>query len=513
LRRTQLLPLLLLLLAPAVLPADAAGEVDAWREAFARGQGGEGGGPGLERLERLLIDLRGYGRISRPHRERAGRALLDLYGAGLDESRGTEPKRAGQGWALVELAGDEFERLRDDELNRWAAEQVLVVASGNPPARRAAAARLLADSRSGPVRQALMVCARDEDPGLKAAAFEALVGWRDEGVHRLFLQTLWRATASTPSHLLGAAEAHFRVVRLAPDSRTVPVLESFVRERVQDESWRRASLGTSVCAALPDAQGVPLLIAGLETWTGRAQDGRAVKRVEHDLVRELARRSGLDLGSNPKRWQTWWTAARGGLAQPASARAEGRTKSTFFGLQPSTDRLVFVLDRSGSMSQAHLSSKAKGAAPWTRYEEAVDQMVGYLETLGRDARFNLVLFADGASAWRRDLQPADKAHLRSVRGWALRRPPQGGTQLRHGVELGMGLKTDGALDLDKLEADTLVVLCDGQTSDGKNWVLPVLRRVNPRARIVIHGVQIGDGGDGTLELLAETTGGDFVRVQ
>ena len=85
--------------------------------------------------------------------------------------------------------------------------------------------------------------------------------------------------------------------------------------------------------------------------------------------------------------------------------------------------------------------------------------------------------------------------------------------MRHGVQRAMEVRPDGTVNLEALEADTLIVLCDGRTSDGSRWVLPFLRRENPLAQAVIHSVQIGDGGDGTLELLARTTGGDFVRVE
>ncbi len=59
----------------------------------------------------------------------------------------------------------------------------------------------------------------------------------------------------------------------------------------------------------------------------------------------------------------------------------------------------------------------------------------------------------------------------------------------------------------------MIVLCDGETAEGPSWVGPFLRRVNDDARIVFHSVQLGQGGDGTLELLASQTGGDFQRVE
>lgn len=115
--------------------------------------------------------------------------------------------------------------------------------------------------------------------------------------------------------------------------------------------------------------------------------------------------------------------------------------------------------------------------------------------------------------WRTGLQPATQSQLKAARAWCLRRKPQGGTQLRHGVQSAMEVGPVGEVNLEELEADTLIVLCDGRTSDGSRWVLPFLRRENPLAQVVVHCVQIGSGGDGTLELLARTTGGDFVRVE
>lgn len=504
----RLAPLFALLLLP--LPhRDAPEAVDGWGEAFARGRTVDA--EDLEALERALIDLRGYGRLSRPHRERAARSLLDLYGAGLAASRTPARERSAEGWSLAQLARAEFEALADPELVRWAAEEVLVLGATNPPARRAAAAHLLAESPRTSVLRALKVCARAEDDGLRAAAFEALVGRRDEGVHRLFAQTLWGADARLSGHILGAAEAHFRKARLGSDSPVLPVLESYVRERITDTAWRRASRAASVSAGLPDGQAVPLLILGLEAWNARNAASSPKKRVQHDLRRELKARSGMDLGLDPTRWSTWWDASSGGQARPLAA-APPRTTSSFFGLRPTSDRLVFVLDRSGSMGGRFASAEAREEG-WTRYDEALEQMVGYLEALGPGARFNLVLFADGARAWRRGLQPVTPNHLRAARAWAQRQPPEGGTRLRQGVELGMAIEEDGSIDLEALEADTLVVLCDGKTDEGQRWVLPVLRRVNPRARVAIHGVRIGDAGDGTLELLAEATGGDFVAVE
>jgi hypothetical protein len=76
----------------------------------------------------------------------------------------------------------------------------------------------------------------------------------------------------------------------------------------------------------------------------------------------------------------------------------------------------------------------------------------------------------------------------------------------------MRVGPDGLPDLALLEADTVIVLCDGETAEGPDWVEPFLRRANLRARVVFHCVQVGAVGDGTLQKLASGSGGDYVRV-
>ena len=70
----------------------------------------------------------------------------------------------------------------------------------------------------------------------------------------------------------------------------------------------------------------------------------------------------------------------------------------------------------------------------------------------------------------------------------------------------------GDPDMERLEADTIVVLCDGETERGPRWVQPTLERVLPHHPLVFHCVLLGGRGDGTLRALAEGSGGSYLRV-
>ena len=63
----------------------------------------------------------------------------------------------------------------------------------------------------------------------------------------------------------------------------------------------------------------------------------------------------------------------------------------------------------------------------------------------------------------------------------------------------------------------MIVLCDGRTSEGPDWVRGWLERVNDDAQLTFYCVQIGREGDrpprdDTLQQLAEGSGGDYIRI-
>jgi hypothetical protein len=75
------------------------------------------------------------------------------------------------------------------------------------------------------------------------------------------------------------------------------------------------------------------------------------------------------------------------------------------------------------------------------------------------------------------------------------------------------LDRSGTPNLERLEEDTVIVLCDGATAEGPGWVAPLLERVGAASAVAFHCVQLGSGGgDGALRLLAELSGGEYVET-
>lgn len=481
-------------------PADVIERVEGWIETYAARPERTDTGD-LERLDGLLAGVRAFADRSPGHATRAGGVVLDLCGAAL-EATSVAPARR-RAWEVRDRAAETWSAL-PRAAGPFAVERVLAGGPGVPLPRRVAAAHLFSGSQDPATVRALLAAMADPDPGLTAAAADALVGTDRAEVHAGFLG-LMRSEPPAPPAALAAAEAHFRSIRLG---RKDPLQEDLARlalARLRSRDRREVASGVALSSSMRDELATPALLDALETWNGIDPKTGDRERARHDLRRALERRSGLRLGLEADPWRTWWS--RGGHRTNGAAAETGRTRAGFFGLQPDSTRVTFALDRSGSMG---LACEGPSGEVTTRFEAALRQMESYLDAMAPGSRFNLVLFADGAERWSSDLEPVTPTRVRAALSWARRRSPEGGTQLRHGLEKGFGLRSDGTLPLGGPPADTLVVLCDGRTDEGPGWIRWFLRRVNAEARVVVHGVQIGSAGDGSLELLARQTGGDFI---
>lgn len=511
-RATTLIALCLCALTSAPASASARDPLD-WLRAFA-GRVAHGQSAIDERsigaIGDATNDLRLLWKLEPERAHEIATVWLDLLGLTLAlydpaaEERLAPPVRDARE-TLVAALDERF----DGDFATWLSHDVLARALSQPLERRRAAAWLFIRHRTPGSELALLTCARDADASLRSMALEALVGCPSEAVNRFFVDAYGGANdIADPVRML--AERHFQKVRFAPDSSASEALTRLVRRDLVDESWRKASQAIALSAAFDDAQSVPWLIEALATWKARAARGLQALRVEHEIELQLERRSGRRLGLHPENWLAWWEALRSGKIKKASTPSfdTGTTRPSFFGLEINSDRVLFVVDRSGSMSTPFDETNAA----ITRWNEATEQLCGFVAGLGAKARFDVVVFHDFAESWRGKLVEALPRQVDAAREWLRSQPPRGGTRLRRGVEQALHFRPDGEPELERIDADTLVVLCDGATAEGSGWVDAFLKRVNPRIRIVVHAVQIGTGGDGTLEALAKGTGGEFLRV-
>ena len=443
-------------------------------------------------------------------------SLLDLLGLTLAAYDPASEEPEGALAEARKLAADALQAHTYASLRDWMARQVLARPS-QPVERRIAAAWISIGTHAKELELALLTCTRDADHRLVRTALEALAGWDDEAVHALFLDELTKSIAGRASAYGWIAEQHFRTAHIEAGSRAMSRLAEIVKARLASTDWRTVSQAVALSKPLEHNAIVPFLIEAMATWKKRADTGGQALRIEMEILRALEVRSGRKLGLDPEAWRAWWTAVEKGEVRGQTPFTTGGgpepTRASFFGLKPATDRVTFVLDKSGSMDTAFGPQPAgTHMKKHTRWDEAVAQLSGFVEAIGDSARFNVVIFHDYAEVWRPTLVDAGAENRKAARDWLLAHHPGGSTELRSGIDRALMIDKSGAVDLVLLEADTVIVLCDGATDEGSQWVVPFMKRVNASARVVFDCVEIGNEGDGTLPKLARESGGEYVRI-
>lgn len=398
---------------------------------------------------------------------------------------------------------------RGTTFERW----LTTVLSGSQSTalERRGAVRVLGPRRPARAIAGIITAARAADLPLQRTATRFLVGWSHPEVHKFFLGSLKEAQPT-----LEQLTRHLDLVAGSIDPQSQRALSATLFTLASQPGWRGAARATKLVSHLEPDAAVPFLIEALGLWVARGESGTGSRRIVYEIVDHLREISGRSIGAKPQAWGLWWKRVREGTIALASDEVNnggGLSRPAFFGLQPVSDRVLFVLDRSGSMKAPFSYGDKSSSVMSTRYETAVAQVMSYLESSGPSTRFGLVLFSSDSVRWKRKLVEAKPQTLKQARKWLFARAPKGGTFLRTGVEAAVGVSRRGELDLKHLEADTIIVLCDGATQGGSGWVQEWVKRYNWEAQLVFHSVQIGSSGDGTLEKLASSTGGDMVRVK
>jgi hypothetical protein len=400
---------------------------------------------------------------------------------------------------------------------RALAENVLPRSGATATGARELALELLLEGRWRVAVPSLLSVARSEADPLRARVLLALPAFEDEAVDTYLV----RAIAKSFDKRHGPHPFNLLLERIRGDTplgeRASVQLVARLAQMFLSTDWRDASRACVLSRGLEPSRAVPLLIDGLSAWNRRGRLGVGSLRVQNEIAAELRLLSGRTIGLDPDAWTTWWIAVRQGRipltaeagARPAEAsgtRDGARTQASFFGLRPVSDHVTFIIDHSGSMSTGW------GTRGWSRFVEAVDQMMRYLQAAGERTHFDVILFSDQPVRSNERMLLATPANLERLRASLLQRKPDGSTCLKPAVLAALAMGETEGIDYERLEADTIIVLCDGETAEGPLWVAPLLERVGAESRVQFHCVLMGGRDDGALSSLAEGTGGEFLRI-
>lgn len=284
------------------------------------------------------------------------------------------------------------------------------------------------------------------------------------------------------------------------------------------ESAHVRAAAMAALARLRAKDAVPALIARLETVTGRERT---------DVRAALVSLTGQDFHGNVPLWSDWWAGAESGFVVPPIDAVEAARREeadqvgvTFFGITTESQRVLFVLDLSGSMNYSMVprynpadDPRRPGDLPRgterSRLDEAKRALRRSIGGLREGALFNLVLYASDAWTWEDDLVTMDDDARLEVLEHVDGLGAVGGTNIFGALQLALEMAgADGDDEYAEPEIDTIFLLTDGRPSVGvttrADAILEFVRDRNRSAGIVIH--TIGLSGAQDAYLLGELAG-------
>jgi hypothetical protein len=207
-------------------------------------------------------------------------------------------------------------------------------------------------------------------------------------------------------------------------------------------------------------------------------------------------------------WRKWWEVKKasfrptsGGTLPAGMTTGERQKKPTFFGTEVHSERLVFVIDTSGSMEG-------------DRLKKCQEQLVQCIEALNPRSRFTIVSYSHTIKVWNKSLQAATPKNKSKAKEFAQGLKAAGNTFTLSAMKEGFVVKG----------ADAIVLLSDGMPTETDNKgdmispevILDELSAENrfKKWRVDTFGFEGAPGGSLSkfMRELAEKNGGKFTPI-
>lgn len=309
-------------------------------------------------------------------------------------------------------------------------------------------------------------------------------------------------------------------------------VQAALEDALHDREGRVAVAGAEALASWPES--LPRLVEGLgrPEWPVRLAVAKSLEaidstkaiaplldaledsdgRMKAELNSVLVFLTGEDKHGHVGLWREWWSGGREGFDETRPSRAERRRKSqvsrrgggvssTFYGIRVQSKRMIFVLDRSGSMAGPSLAKKRGGVATAGAMagvevgDRKIDvcrfELKRVLRSLPLDARFAILWYnRDGIRFPRKGLAVCTPATVKKACRFLDRVEPLGATNIYDMLEEAMSGKFGE-------KVDTIFLLSDGLPNCGRvesrDGIASGIRRKNEESRIRIHTVNVGGG--------------------
>lgn len=347
------------------------------------------------------------------------------------------------------------------------------------------------------------------------------------------------------------------------DPTSVPL---FLKLASEDRTWEIKLQALRGVEKAGDEACVDALIDGLAKC--RADEGR----LKDQILSALKKITGLELKADePGAWRVAWAAKKEGK-EPGEGDTVIAEPTEFYGLKTRSTRIVFVLDRTGSMmapgseptrsvfklpadamggdkeppiEKAAREECAKIQKKWsekkavTRMDVAKKELIDTVYVLSPRVHFNVVWYESVPKPWKGELVPANWLNKLDCLKETDKLDASGPTNIWDALEMAFKMlesnqKRD-VIVLDKKAnyatslggADTFFLMTDGQPNEGRilepDQILAELRKVNQLRKVSVHTICIGDVVPGAdpkaspdpvfLKKIADENNGEFVHIK
>jgi|GEM_PF-6050121 len=529
-----------LLLAPLVFgltPALAKLEPAEWKIAeteYARLWMPSPGRQGFESDKASLVSL-----LIKDDQARAYRMLVDALVSEctlwVNAQREVEAKVAAIAPVLMKPSKA---RTKPEEEQMFKDQAALVGLEESARVERAVLANVVKAISGGPLALRTNLYARAKGPTdwfFRAAVSQvAAVQPTEKDAAAFLARTLNASAEKDPRVRLAALEA----LTPLPDGA-----EEHVVGRLADPDWGVQLMAVQIAREKKLTRAIPHLITVLDRASPRLQEAVGV------TLKEL---TGENHEAYAEVWAKWWEANKAKFEGQEALKVGGRPRNpvvdpTLYGLPIKSDRLLFIIDISGSMKDPS-SNKVPGvpeapkpSGPVTpkdgdpppappaeevisgpKIDVAKHELKKAIEKLPKTAKFSIIAYNHAAQVWKEQPVDATPENKEEAFKWIRQWGPSGSTFTDGALRLGFRMAGLGAIDktYPEVSVDTIVLVSDGAPTDNDpgasktmdfKLILQHVREWNPQRRVVINCIAVDmQPGNEFMQKLAAENGGVFV---
>ncbi len=387
---------------------------------------------------------------------------------------------------------DEQRRAAKNLENDWSRNRALLDSA------TAVASTILAAMKQEPVRQALanlrLVWLEGKDP-------EGPMRWMDTlaGAHSDEVTNELRRVLGDESILQKARVAALTALAERGEHKALEAMTALLK--LPPEGFQLVTAAIAGLRRLHDKGAIVPLIEFL-----RRED---LGRLREDARDALVSLTGQEHGPYFDPWDAWWKESEKAFAMPASPfqappLAPAKKSRTFYGIPTFSDRILYIVDLSESMSWA-LGKRGVPGGENAKIVSLREELIGAVGSLNEGATFNVIVFNHEVLAWGgQGVVTANDTSKRKLARWITEITPTGLTNIHDALEAGFNLilRTTG-----RPPFDTIFFLTDGKPTGGKitdpKLILEAVRDWNSVANTTIHVIGIGQGDDVDQHFLQE----------